>query len=379
MRRLIEWCWFRVRSRIVHLRPRNKGGYLAFVEKGDSAIPYGTLFLNPNAAAIMCDFRWREYRQLNSDVVFDAELQARRHFVYQGYAEGRLMDTERLRKLDASFYRNRHAELRLRNDWEARVHYSYAGYYEERIANSVDEWLCGATLHIFQPGKVGSHAISAAIDGKYPGGALHLHWPTDLALYFPWSTLAYPAIINRLRPQRLRVISAARDVVSYVLSGAFQYLSTVPAEGGKGLNAESVRTYLDASFEHNCRVLENWFDHQFYCGMDIYAHGFDHERGFVRVSNEVIELFIYRVESLSGLDVELGGFLGINEFQLQRINDAASKVYWKDYCDLFDHYVVPCSLLERLYSSRYMRHFFSGEERERQMERWSRPRIKSSH
>jgi hypothetical protein len=113
--------------------------------------------------------------------------------------------------------------------------------------------------------------------------------------------------------------------------------------------------------------------------MDIYTHDFDYERGFVRLSNDVIELFLYRVENLLSLDAELGRFLGINEFHLQRINDAASKAYWKDYCDLFAHYVVPSSLLERLYSSRYMRYFFSDEERRRQMERWSRPRLNALH
>lgn len=376
--RLTEWCWLRLRSRIVRLWSRRKAEYLAFVEGGDSAIPYGTLFLNPHAAIVMRDFRWRDYRQLNPDMVFDAELQARKHFVYQGYNQGRLMDAERLRRLDASFYRNYYPELRLRNDWEARVHYSYAGYYEGRIANTVDQWLCGTTLHIFQPGKVGSHAISAAIDGRYPGGALHLHWPTDLPLNFPWSTLTYPSVVNRPRLRRLRVISAARDVVSYVLSGAFQYLSTVALDWGGRLNAEVVRAYLNASFEHNCKVLENWFNHQFYCGMDIYAHSFDVERGFVCLENDVIELFLYRVENLSGLDLEVGRFLDINGFHLQRKNTAASKAYWRDYCDLFDHYVVPRPQLERLYSSRYMRHFYTDEERSRQMERWSKPRTRIS-
>lgn len=353
---------------------RRKQGYLAFVATSESATPYGTLLFNPNAATIMRDFRWRDYRRLNRDIVLDTEVQARKHFIYRGYTQGRLMDSERLRKFDPGFYRDHYPDLRLRNDWEARVHYSYAGYYEGRMANTVDQWICDATLHIFQPGKVGSHAICAALEGNYPGGAVHLHWSADLSLNFPWTTLTYPGVVNRQRAQRLRVISAARDIVSYVLSGAFQYLSTTAREWDAQLNADAVRTYLDSAFEHNCRALEEWFDHQFYCGMDIYAHGFDYERGFVCLENDIIALFLYRVENLDKLEPEVGRFLAMDQFRLQRINDAASKTYWKDYRELFDSYVVPDQLLERLYSSRYMCHFFSDDERARQMEHWSRPR-----
>jgi len=140
-------------------------------------------------------------------------------------------------------------------------------------------------------------------------------------------------------------------------------------------DAKTVRAYLDASFEHNCRALESWFDHQFYCGMDIYAHEFDHERGLACFENNVIELFLYRVENLSGLESELGRFLGMSDFRLCRVNDAASKGYWKDYSDVFNDYLVPQHVLDRLYSSRYMRFFFSDEERARKMDYWSRPRV----
>lgn len=377
--RLGEWCWLRLRRRAVRLLMWQKEGGLTFLAACESAIPYGALLFSPHAATIMRDFRWRDYRKLNPDVVLDTELQACKHFIYRGYSEGRLMDAERLRRFDPSFYSGYYPELRLRNDWEARVHYSYAGYYERRVANTVDQWVCDTTLHIFQPGKVGSHAISAAIDGKYPGGALHLHWPTDLPLNFPWTTMAYPEVVNRPRSQHLRIISAARDVVSYVLSGAFQYLSTTASEWGARPNVETVRAYLESSFENNCRALENWFDHQFYCGMDIYTHGFDHERGFVCLSNDVITLFLYRVENLAQLETELGRFLAMDNFQLRRVNDAASKAYWKDYCDLFNNYVVSGRSLEKLYTSRYMRHFFSDAERARRIEYWSKPRANKLH
>ena len=374
LRRRADQTWIRLRSRLTRLKIKLQGRSDFVGDAENSCAPHGALFLNPYAADIMRDFRWRDYLRLNHDLAFDTAQQASEHFVFKGYNEQRLTDPERLHKLDPMFYRNRYPELALRSNWEAQVHYSYVGYYEKRVANSVDEWASNATLHIFQPGKVGSHAIAAAIEGKYPGGALHLHWPTDLPLYFPWCSLSYPSIVALPRPRRLRVISAGRDIVSQTLSGAFQYLSTTTAESGGRADLEQVRTYLHCAFESNCHILGQWFNHQFYCGMDIYAHAFDHKRGFVQLSNDTIELFLYRQENLSRLEAELGRFLEIKDFRLQRTNAAEAKAYHADYRELLDSYVIPSSLLEQLYSTPYMRHFFSDQEREERMEYWSRPR-----
>lgn len=378
LRRLAELIYMRLRWCVAHLQIWCYGSSEFIGDAENSCAPHGSLFLNPHAAKIMGDFRWHEYLKLNPDLLFDNALQAAEHFVFKGYNEQRLADSERVRKLDPKFYRLRYPELALRCDRAAKVHYAYSGYYEKKIANSVDDWVSKATLHIFQPGKVGSHALAATIEGKYPGGALHLHWPTDLPLYHPWCTLSYPDVVNLPRQKPIRVISAGRDIVAQTLSGAFQYLSTIRVECGGRTSLELVHQYLEKSFESNSRILSGWFDHKFYSDMDIYAHEFDHRRGFVRLSNDTIDLFLYRQEALSGLETELGQFLEIEKPHLQRANSAGTKKYGPEYRQLFDNYVVPSQLLQELYSTNYMRFFFSEEERNVLMERWSRPRSKQA-
>lgn len=339
-----------------------------------SAKLYGTLLQNPHAEAILRDFRWREYQRVNPDLHFDSEAEAKRHFVYNGYAEQRLVDLDRCNRLDPGYYRRRYPELGLTSDATAQAHYACTGYYENLYANADTEWIAEATLHIFQPGKVGSHAIAAAIEGRYPGGALHLHWPTDLALHYPACSLSYSAIVNRSRARPLRMISASREIVSHVLSGAFQYLSTAASDAGTDLDAEHVLAYLDDAFQGNAATIGGWFDHRFYCGLDIYAHPFDHQRGWIRIRHPTIDLFLYRVESLPQIEADLGAFLELPDFRLGRANAAESKRYRDAYRELMIRYTVPQPLLESLYATPYMRYFFSAQEREGLMQHWSRPR-----
>ena len=335
---------------------------------------YKTLLHNPYAAKILRDFHWYEYMRANPDLHFATHEDARRHFVTQGYDERRLIDLDRCLPLVPSYYCERYPELNLASDAAAQVHYSYAGYYEGRFANVDTEWLCNTTLHIFQFGKVGSHSIAAALEGRSGERVLHLHWPTDLALNYPYCSVSYRQIVHHPRRQALRIISASREIVSRVLSGAFQYLSTNGLDSSGVIGMDRVYDYLEKSFFNDCEVIAGWFDHQFYCGLDIFSHPFDHQQGHVRINHPVVELFLYRVEDLPRLDSALAEFLGMPGFRVQRKNVGEEKNYNKAYRQLLATYTVPRKVLDELYATRYMRHFYSDEERAGLKEYWSHPR-----
>jgi hypothetical protein len=335
---------------------------------------YRTLLHNPHAARIMRDFHWYEYMRANPDLHFATHEDARRHFVTQGYDERRLMDLDRCLPLVPSYYCNRYPELNLASDAAAQVHYSYAGYYEGRFANSDTEWLCNTNLHIFQFGKVGSYSIAAALEGRTELRVLHLHWPTDLALNYPYCSVSYRQIVHQPRQQALRIISASREIVSRVLSGAFQYLSTNRSDSAGVIDIDQANAYLEKSFVNDCGVIAGWFDHQFNCGLDIFSHPFDHQRGHVRINHSTVQLFLYRIEDLPRLDDALAEFLGMPSFRVQRKNVGSEKSYNKAYQQLMATYTVPGKVLDELYATRYMRYFYSDEERARFREYWSHPR-----
>lgn len=333
-----------------------------------------TLLQNPWAEQILRDFHWNEYMRAHPDLRFEDEQQARWHLVYNGYREQRLIDLDRCKKLDPGYYRKQYPELDLKSDAEAQFHYCYAGYYENRFANAGTEWIYNADLHIFQPGKVGSYSIAAGLtEAGYSGAAMHLHWLTDMALLYPACSLSYAHILGHAREKPVRVISAAREVVSRVISGALQYLDTMRSSNGS-LDVGGVVAHLEDAFLHDCDVITGWFNHKFFCELDIYAHRFDHERGYVQLCNDTVNLFLYRQENLVNIERPLAQFIGLPKFRLQRVNAAREKSYSEIYSFLMRRFVVPRNILSELYATPYMKFFFSNQERESLINYWSSAR-----
>lgn len=346
---------------------------LAFTQ---NALPlaFRNLFVNPFAERIMQDFRTDGYVRANPDLHFPSVQHARWHFVYNGYREQRLMDPERAAMVDPAYYRGQYPELRLASDAQAQMHYCYFGYYEDRFPNADTEWMCNVNLLVYQHGRVGSHAIGAALAASYPGRVWQLHWPTDLSLNAPGCSIPLSRIFVRPRPKPLQVISGARDVVARVVSGTFEYLDTIVRADGPGLQFDEVVAYLDEHFLDDCEVIAHWFDHQFHCGLDIYQHPFNQAAGYIRIGNRVIDLFLYRMEDLPRLAAPLGEFLGVPGFKLSKKYTSKGKDYGCIYHELSKRLVFPKLLLRELYATPYMRFFFSEDERSRLIERWSRPR-----
>jgi hypothetical protein len=356
----------RVAQRLLHLQPR------PFLPR-----PYPhSLLMSPHAHAIIADFRWEDYFAWYPDVAakVDGPEAARRHFVYSGYVEGRLHNARIARFLNPAFYRARYPELLLDSDAAALRHYCYAGYYERRIPNADTEYLCAADLHIFQLGKVGSNAIARQLEGHHQGKVLHLHWLTDLALAYSQCPLSYAEVLHWQKPVRLRVISAVREVVSRVVAGYLEFLDSIEGCGPEEMAAEKVLEDINVSFWSDADNILRWFDHAYFCGLDVYASPFSHETGHVVIEHPQLSLFLYRQENLQGLDGALGQFLGLDEFRLGRDNTGAQKKYAAAYAALQQRFVVPEEVLDALYASAYMRHFYSDAERARFHNYWRKPR-----
>jgi len=339
-------------------------------------VPFN-LLMNPHAHEVLADFRWQDYLERYPDLAarLPNEEAARKHFIYSGYIEGRLHSNRLARFVNGEFYRDRYPQLNLKSDAAAQLHYCHAGYYERLIPNADTQWLCDADLHIFQSGKVGSNSIARAIAGGYDGGALHLHWLTDIATAYPQCPLSYREIFLREKKRRLRVISGVREIVSRVLAGHLQYLDTIEKADVAAMGAEKVLAQIGVSFWTDAAVILNWFDHQYFSGLDIYATPFDHAAGHVRIEHERFSLLVYRQEDLARMDGPLGAFLSIDNFSLGHENAAQAKGYAEAYAALQARLVVPEDVLSQLYRSRYMTHFYSEEERARFFEHWRKPRV----
>lgn len=328
------------------------------------------LYQSPYAERILREFRWREYLLANSDVAATGHGHAHAfgHFFHQGYYERRIFDPQRLQGFDPGHYRERYPELELASDAEAQIHYCYQGWYEQRIPNRDSAWLHDADLHVFQMGKVGSHTISGALrEAGYTGRTIHLHWVTDLTVGYPSNQLPYSRILVHERTQPVKVISASREIVSWALSGLFQY------HGPSMLNVADATAFVEERFWTRCQDGLRWFDHGYFCGLDVYAHPFEYARGYSRIQHGDIDLLLYRQEDLPRLEAPLADFMALPALRLQPQNVGDTKGYADVYRRVMREFRLPGNLLSTLYDTPFMRHFYSEAERERSYARWVRP------
>jgi len=334
----------------------------------DVAMPWlPTLFQNPYADQILTGFRWRAYLRANPDVaeVAPDEAAALRHFYYSGYYERRIPDRARLRGFDAPFYRERYPGLGLASDAEAQIHYCYLGQFEGRAPNAYEAWHQDADLHVFQMGKVGSHSIAAALEAAGTSRkVIHLHWVSDFHLGEGSLRTPYRQLLLRERAAPLQVISASREIVSWTLASLFQYF-------GDGLaSLDEVRHLVEVRFLETAQGGLTWFDHRYFCGLDVYATPFPHGAGVVRIAHPGLDLLVYRQENLPGLSAALGDFLSTPGFTLGHHNVGGAKGYSALYREFRRGFRLPGNVVATLYDSPYMRHFYSHDERDQAYRRW---------
>lgn len=326
-----------------------------------------TLFQHPYADLIMTGFRWRAYLRANPDVAacVDDEAGALHHFHFRGYYERRIFDADRLSGFDPVFYRETYPELGLADDAEAQVHYCYLGYYEQRLANRFAAWHADADLHVFQMGKVGSHSIAQALEACGAGRrAIQLHWLSDFHLGTPGLRLPYRELLLRKRGRPLQVISGTREIVSWALASLFQYFGADLESPGQAL------ALVEERFLETCEAGLAWFDHRYFCGLDVYAHAFPHEAGALRIGHAPLDLLVYRQEDLGRLSDAFAAFLGIPGFRIGQANVGDGKAYSSLYRDFLGSARFPGNLVARLYEHPFMAHFYSDSEREQAYARW---------
>jgi hypothetical protein len=67
----------------------------------------------------------------------------------------------------------------------------------------------------------------------------------------------------------------------------------------------------------------------------------------------------------------IAGFLGLDEFEIVRSNVRSEKPTGKKYEEFKKRIRMPPALLDRIYDSKFARHFYSNEERDLFRKRWS--------
>lgn len=199
-------------------------------------------------------------------------------------------------------------------------------------------------------------------------------------------TLMFSKMLNRnldiIRDKQWKVISLVREPISRYISDLFQDLSNVHPyliDSRGNILAEEVVQYLEDTFLHfdeKKDYASSWFDKEIkeVFDIDVFEFPFDHEKGFVIIRDAPVPLLVMRLENLSmNFPHAISKFLDVRDsIQLVKANIGVKKQYAEAYQVVLEKLSLSKDICEKIYSSRYAKHFYSKEERHTFTQKWAK-------
>jgi Putative capsular polysaccharide synthesis protein len=287
------------------------------------------------------------------------------HNIKRGRIEGRTYNQRILQYLDTNFYKSTYPELGVEDEAHAQRHWLYDGVFQKKSPNSVTEQIKKACIHLFQMGKVGSKSIekSLRISG-HTEHIMHLHFANQMITSYPDCYYSYPEII-RDSPGNILFLTGVREPIGRILSGWIE--STKSHESSMNLDHLNdllddpigIEKELEKELEKDIDIITNWFDHNFYCGLDVFSKPFNQEKGYATISGDRHKVFVYTVEKLDDIWEVLSIFLG-SDLRCVRINETKSKGSRElEFLHKISTIKLPQRIIEKAYDNQYSRHFWS--------------------
>jgi len=252
---------------------------------------------------------------------------------------------------------------------------------------------------VYQMGKVGSITVARSLAYVMQDPVLHAHHLTEewvrtikeaierrqcVSLYA--RKIAHTRYIQelvRLSPppkKKWKIITLVRDPVARSISAFFHKLNRDEKSlmDLRDATADEKLHRLMALFRQKQdgfhQYLSTWFDAELnqVFGIDVFADDFPKEKGYHFYHGERADVLAMRLEDLSRCYAEaFRDFLGLQNVSLLSSNTADDKGY-RDIYGLFEEsFRFDPDFLERMYSLRYVRHFYCKEEIDKFLAKWS--------
>jgi hypothetical protein len=272
--------------------------------------------------------------------------------------------------------------LRLRRlDWRAHL----AVYRRQSLANR-------NPVLVHQMAKVGSSTVLASLRPLLGARVVQVHNLSIEGLRHALHSVAVkrearvPEIIWHGRyfaeylakggsPVDWRIITLVRDPVARNISGFFQNIEKWRPgaislfQSGRLDISELCDCFLEA-YPHELPL--QWFDKEIKAvfGIDLLELPFDAEAGF-SIHATSPRVLLIKLERLNDVgEVALGDFVGLGRIPLLHENVAEDKRYRDLYRAFVKEARLPREYLDRMYGSRYARHFYTEAELFSFRERW---------
>ncbi|MDB6059229.1 MAG: hypothetical protein JWO95_3073 [Verrucomicrobiales bacterium] len=226
-------------------------------------------------------------------------------------------------------------------------------------------------LLVYQVGKVGSSSLEYSLDRSWPGFTVHAHTMAPYEGETLELTGMREFVVKKRKP--IFIISVVREPIARNVSAFFENFDREINKVGDRpiLTVDKMIEIFLTHYPHDHTL--TWFDKHMKAdfGIDVYQHPFP-STGVQVIEQGHVRLLLMRVEVDDAVkESAVKDFLGLKEFQIKRVNDAGQKSYSETYRVFREKFIPPDSYLEKMYESRFFKHFYPGQM-EQFVAKWKR-------
>ena len=256
------------------------------------------------------------------------------------------------------------------------------GFLNFRISRKFSKHLNGKNIIIYSMGKVGSSSIYYSFLKYFPfNKVFHPHflskyWHLKLKdsvysrnINIGKETLKY---LNQNNNNINHFIVLVRDPISRDLSNIIQNYKNKNIDLF-GLDKNSL---IETIRNEGHDFFNEWFETEFneFFKIDISKFNFDYHKGYtIYEIDKKNRLMIIQLEKMNEVFISaIDSFLGFRFPELYNFNMSSKKLEGKIYKNLKKNYFLPISTLNKIYSAKFVSHFYSNEQIISFKERWSK-------
>jgi hypothetical protein len=225
---------------------------------------------------------------------------------------------------------------------------------------------------LYQMGKVGSSTLKESLK-SVKIKSMHVHRfyfnnkERKLSYRDKLQKIKQNIVFDKLllnKKEKVKIFTFYRDPLQRNISSFFQNLEYYfNSEELKELNYNILeKKFIKSTQIHN--TPNNWFDIEFKrkTGINIYDYPLNKDKGYTIISARNIEVFVCCTNKINQLEKEIKVFLNSEKFKLKSTNVGNQKWYKDLYKEFKLKYIPSVEMIENLYSSKVISHFYTEEE-----------------
>ena len=248
---------------------------------------------------------------------------------------------------------------------------------------------------ILTMGKVASTSVYESLKVKVKKcGVYHIHFLSkkmigESNIYFQRKKIPTPyhiAISSALNmvnaKEKYKIITLVREPISRIISDFFQnyekYEPELFSEKRIDFKKNILERIMNLMYEYNSNdnYETRWFNEEIVnnLGLRIYAEDYNYLEGYTiyKGMNKKNKLIVIRLENLNEIfSKAMYEFLNINNVNMIINNEGGVKKYGDVYDYVKNNLIISKDVCEKIYSSKYMRYFYTNEEINGFINKWS--------